>query len=103
MNFNLIFLIKLSIVGGGILFLNQSCSKDSVTMESHNKTVINLENKTEVVKFFAYALNVSEREIKYDSLSQELFIPNTIVREKYSRVEKEYNNANIYKAQNNIK
>ena len=46
---------------------------------------------------------MSEREIKYDSLSQELFIPNTIVREKYSRVEKEYNNANIYKAQNNIK
>lgn len=50
-----------------------------------------------LLAFFAWSIEVPVDSISFDPSSDELFIPNTIVREKLERVREEYSRANVYK------
>lgn len=73
------------------------CSKEE------NQNLVEVSTKEQKIKydklldFFAWSIQVQKDNIKFDSKTNEFYIPKTVVREKLERIEEEYNVANLYR------
>lgn len=73
------------------------CEKKEVLQEKQE--VVDKKQKTQhekLLSFFAWSVQLPQDSIKFDDKRDEFYIINTNLREKLSRVEEEYNRANIY-------
>lgn len=97
-------LCKISIIGILTLLFSSSCNKNDVSnsMESDSNSLKSAK-RSEIIAFFAWSQNISEHEIIYDSVKNELSVPNTFIKENYLRVELELEKANLYKKTFNLK
>lgn len=87
-------------IGIGLLIMSMatspSCSKD-VDQNLKGETTAQTKDYDKLLNFFAWSIQVPKESIKFDSNTQEFYIPNTVAREKLERVRSEYEKANIYK------
>ena len=74
-----------------------SCSKQEDSNPRPVAAKVQYENYDKLLAFFSWCIQVPMDSIKLDSKTNELYVPNTIVREKLERVRQEYEQANIYK------
>lgn len=74
-----------------------SCSKQEAVKPNVTESIVGTAEYDKILTFMAWGLQMPKESIWFDAKTNELYIPNTVVREKFSRVQDEYNNANIYK------
>lgn len=94
-NKNLTFL-KIAMVAVLGVATAMGCKKDeksTTEVSSFNKQKT---QQAKLLSFFAWSVQLPEDSIKFDNKTKEFYIVNTNLREKLSRVEEEYNKANIY-------
>ncbi|MET4081999.1 hypothetical protein ABIB40_001950 [Pedobacter sp. UYP30] len=91
-------LFKISIVGVLMSATITSCKKkDGVETPKIENTKETKKDYEKVLSFFAWSLGVPKDSVTFDVNKSEFTIPNTPVRQAYSRVQEEYNKANEYK------
>lgn len=74
-----------------------SCSKQEDSNPRPVAVKVQYENYDQLLAFFSWCIQVPTDSIKLDPKTNELYVPNTIVREKLERIRQEYEQANIYK------
>lgn len=72
------------------------CKKDEKSITEVSSVSKQKTQHAKLLSFFAWSVQLPEDSIKFDSKTKEFYIVNTNLREKLSRVEEEYNKANIY-------
>ncbi len=72
------------------------CEKDEKSVSETKLIKAEKSQQEKLLSFFAWSVQLPKDSIGFDSKTSEFYIINTNLRERYSRVEEEYNKANIY-------
>lgn len=83
-----------------IMFSISGCTKDEVHQHvpaSKSEQKAEIADFDELHDFIAWAVQVPKESIKFDSLNNEFFIPDSEMRESIEKVRTEYQRADAYK------
>lgn len=82
------------IVIASALFVSfESCKK-----EASKETIPQpIENMDKMVKYLSVTLSVSQDQVKFNSQTNQFFVPNTVFRADLKEIQKFYSEANEYK------